>query len=198
LQRRFRLQDSAERATEFLAERAGRRPIFHVDDRLVVDVEQQVVRQAGGAGHLFGVSVIAGAGDVAEKVGLALGTGRVEGRRLAAQPIEHLAERRLDARFESGETLALDQAEAGPFEIVELLQKLFEPECPLERGEEFVERGIYSVGFGKRATEQREPGVDPRLLARDPRRGAVVRARIGDAAPDYIAVLVEKNRLGGG
>ena len=86
--------------------------------------------------------VITRTGDIAEKVRLAPGAGHVKPRRLAAQPFEYLAERCLNARFESSETLALDQAEASALEIVELLEKLPKPECTLERGEEFVELGI--------------------------------------------------------
>src|SRR5208282_6031286 len=108
---------------ELVAEIALGRPVLHVDDRLVIDVEKEVVRRGRRARDLLGVYVVARTGDIAEEVRLALGAGRVEGRRLLAQPSEHLAERFLDAGLDLAEALALDMAEAGLFEVPKLLDE---------------------------------------------------------------------------
>ena len=52
-------EHAGERAAELVAQLARGRPVLHVDDRLVVDVEQQLVGQACGARDLLGMGVIA-------------------------------------------------------------------------------------------------------------------------------------------
>ena len=188
-------QHTPERAAEFVAQLAGRRPVFHLDDRFVVDIEQQVVGKTRVARDLFRVGVVARAGDVAEEVRFAFGAGRIKLGRLGAQALEHFAERILHAGRDLGEAFALDLADAGLLQIVELLEKLLEAKGSLERAEERVEVD-QPMGGGKRPAEQRELPVDARLLARHARGGRVVRARIGDAVADHLAILVEEDRLG--
>ena len=92
--------------------------------------------------------MVARARDVAEEVGFALGAGRIKLGRLLAQALEHLAERILHAGRDLGEALALDLADAGLLEIVELLEKLLEAKRPLQRAEERVE---IDLGRGRRS-----------------------------------------------
>src|SRR5208282_2990921 len=142
--------------------------------------------------------VVARAGDIAEEVRLALGAGGIERRRLFAQPGEHLAERLLDPGLDLAEAFALDVAAAGLFEVAQLLDELLIAEGPLQRPEEAVESAVEPTALRQRAAEQREAAVDARLLAGDASRRAVVRTRIGDAAADHVAILVEQHRLSGG
>ena len=190
-----RFQHASERAPELIAQLARRRPVFHLDDRLVVDVEQQVVGKVGIARDLFGVRVVTRPRDVAEEVRFAFGAWRVELGRFRPQALEHLAERILHTGCDLGETLALDLADAGLLEIVELFQKLLETKSALKRAEERVEVD-QPMGGGKRPAEQRELAVDARFLTGHARGGGVIRARIGDAVADYLAILVEEDRLG--
>src|SRR5262245_33375900 len=143
------------------------------------------------------MSVVARARYVAEEVRLAPGTGRIERRRLLAQPLEHLGERCLDARLLTGKAVTFDQAEAGLLEVHELLGKLLEPKRPLQRRQECVELRSQPAGLAQRPTEQGEARIDARLLARHAGGSAVVGARIGDAAADHLAALVEEDRLCG-
>ena len=98
--------------------------------------------------------------------------------------------------FLAAETVALDVAEAGLLQIAKLIDELFQAEGALERAEEIVKLRIELAGAGQRAPEQSELAVDLGFLAGDPRGGRVIRTRIGDAAADDIAVLVEENSLG--
>ena len=193
--RRFARQHAGERAAELVAQLARGRPVFHFDNGFVVDVEQQVVGKLRLLRHLLGMRVVARAGDVAEEVGLALGAGGVKLGRFLAQPAEHLDQRILHAGFEPGKALALDLAAAGLLQIVELFEELLKAEGPLQRAEKGVEIDL-RMRVAQRPAEQRELPVDIGFLARYARCGGVVRARIGDAAADDLAVLVENDGLG--
>ena len=144
------------------------------------------------------MDMVARAGNVAEKVGLALGTGRVERRRFLAQQLEHLADGVFDSAFDLGKTLALDLDAAGLLEVVELFDELHEADGALDRAEELVEIASAAAAGIQRAAKQREASVDARLLARHASRRGVIRTGVGDATADDLAVLIEQNRLGGG
>ncbi len=135
----LRFQHTRERPAEFVTQLARWRPILHLDNRFVVDVEKQIVGKVRRARDLFGMGMVARSGDIAEEVRFALGAGSIKFGRLLAQPPEHLAERILDAGLDLGEALALDLADAGPLEIVELFKKLLEAKGSLQHAEERVE-----------------------------------------------------------
>ena len=119
-------EHARKRAAELVAELAGRRAVLDLDDRLVVDIEQELIGQPRGAGDLLGLRMVARAGDVAEEVRLARGAGRIERWRILAQMLEHLAERLLHATLHRGETLPFHLAVAGRFEVIELLDELLQ------------------------------------------------------------------------
>ena len=55
------------------------------------------------------------------------------------KPLEYFAERRLHTGSDLGEAFALNLADAGLLEVVELFEKLLETKGSLERAEERVE-----------------------------------------------------------
>src|SRR5271169_3162822 len=193
--RRFCFQQAPERAPKFFAQLARWRPVLNLYDRLVIDVEKQVIRKARLARDFFGMGMVARSCDIPEEIRFALGAGRIELGRLPAQPLEDFAERSLHAGPGLSKAFALNLADAGLLEIVELFEKLLETKGPLQRAEERIELD-QSVGVGKRPPEQGELPVDMCLLTRHSRRSRVVRARIGDAVTDHIAVLAEEDSLG--
>src|SRR5450759_4446267 len=158
-----RFQHASERPPEFIAQLACRRPVLHLDNRLVVDVEQQIVGKVCVARDLFGMSMVARSRDVPEEVGFAFGARSIKFGRLLAQSPEHLTERILHTGRDLGEALTLDLADAGLLQIVELFEKLLETKGSLERAEERVEVD-QPMGGGERPPEQRELPVDARLL----------------------------------
>src|SRR5664280_1629794 len=141
------------------------------------------------------MAMVARSRDIPEEIRFALGIGRIELRCLPAQPLEHLAERCPHAGTGLDKAFALNLADAGLLEIVELFKKLLETKGPLQRAKERVKLD-QSVGVGKRPPEQRELCIDASLLARHSRGGRVIRARIGDAVTDHLAVLVKEDSLG--
>ena len=119
-------------------------------------------------------------------------------RGFLAKPLEHLAERFLRCRPELREAFALDVAEAGLLQIRQLLDVLLEPECAFQCTQKIVELDAEAAGFAQCTAEQGEAAVDARLLTGHAGRRFVVRTRIGDAATDDMAVLVQQHGLGGG
>src|SRR5690348_705604 len=105
------------------------------------------------------MDVVARAGNVAEKVRLALGGGRIERRCFFAQKLEYLAHGVLNLDFDLGKTLALYLPAAGLLEIVELFAELHEAEGTMERVEEFVKLAAVAASGVQRAAKQREAAV---------------------------------------
>ncbi len=84
------------------------------------------------------------------------------------------------------------------FEIGELFQELLEAEAAFEVGEEVLDPPVQPRQLREPLVKEGEPGVDERLVARDPAGGVVVRARIGDAAAEHVEILVHHDGLGRG
>jgi hypothetical protein len=85
---------------------------------------------------------------------------------------------------------------ASPTAFVASLQVLLRAEVALELAEEAVELAVQRAGACERLPEQEEAAVDEGLLLGDGGRSIVVRARIRDAAPEHVAVLIHDDRLG--
>ena len=165
--------------------------VLDLDDRTVEEVEQHVVAHAGFLGDGFAYREVAAAGDVAEEVGLALGAGREQPGRFHAQPPEDFLEGTAHALGGIAEVRAGQALAAGGFEIGELLDELFEAKVPFELLDESAQLAVQGAGLPQRLAEQVEARVDQRLLLRHLRGGVVVGARVGDAAPEHVAVLVD-------
>ena len=180
-------------AAKLVAHVARRRPVFDFDDRLVVGVQQYVMRHVRLAGDRLGMNMKAGAGDIAEEVRLALGARRVKFRRFGLQAPEHFVQRLAHFFGHFGEPLGLQLPDAGLFQIVELFQELNETEVSLQRAQELLDALPVSLARTQGAAKQGETPVDPRFLAGDARRGAIVGTRIGDSASDDVLVFVEQN-----
>src|SRR5690606_24306969 len=90
-----------------------------------------------------------------------------------------------------------EAAVAGFLEVVELLEILLGAEVALELAEEGVERAVQRAAARELAAKQVEAAVDQRLLLGDLGRRVVVGARVRDAAPEDVLVLVDDHRLGG-
>ena len=145
---------AVQRAFEFLGELTRRRPVFNRYDRLVVNVEQQVVGKAGVARHLLSNGQIARAGYVAEKVGLSGRAGREHDRSLITQPAEDLCQCVLYSICHLGEALAGDLLNAGLLQVVQLFKELFEPERPFKRAKEFFNLRLAALLGTEFAAEQ--------------------------------------------
>ena len=81
-------------------------------------------------------------------------------------------------------------------QVGELIDELFQAEGAFERAQEIVKLRRELAGAPQRAPEQRELAVDLGFLAGDAGGRRVIRARIGDAAADDVAVVVQQNSLG--
>ena len=78
-------------------------------------------------------------------------------------------------------------------------EELLQAEVALELAEEIVQALPLSVpSVASAVAEQVKRALTQRLLLGDRGGGVVVRARVGDAAPEDVAVLVDQHRLGGG
>src|SRR5262249_32858982 len=93
VQRWLGSEHARKRAAKLLPQLAGWRAIFHFNDPLVVDVEEETVRQSCIARGRFGMAVVARTGDVAKEIRLAPGTRGIEIGCFLAQAGEHFAER---------------------------------------------------------------------------------------------------------
>ena len=109
-----------------VAQVAGRRPIFDLEDGLVVAVEQHLIGEADFTGDRLGMRIEAGTGDVAEEIRFALGARCIQRGRLGPQPQKRLAERFAQPHFELGKASALELSQARALEIAELFAELFE------------------------------------------------------------------------
>ena len=172
--------------------------VLDLDDRAVEHVEQEVVADPGFLRHRLAGREVLAAGDVAEEVRLALRARREQRRRLGGEALEHLGQRFADGLRRVAELGGGEAPLAGRFEVGELLQVLLRAEIALELPEEAVERAVQRPGLPERLPEQEEAAVDERLLLRDRRGRVVVRARVRDAAPEDVLVLVHDHCLGGG
>jgi hypothetical protein len=144
----------------FLRQVSRRRPVLHRDDRLVVDVDHQIVGHAGGARRLRqspDSAIRQGRG----RSRTCAWRRRKELRSLGAQPLEHLLDHRVPyASASFAKAFALDVRQAGLFEITELLEELLQPEGPLQRSEEVVDALARLAAALEFAAEQREARVD--------------------------------------
>ena len=190
---RIDLQDAGHGAAELVAHAARRRPVFYLDDRFIVGVEQDVVRRRRILPRRH-------------RHGRGSGSRRCRGRSPTCAPRrehrdpgprraapEHFVQRLAHLVGNLGRTFRLQLAEAGFLEVAELFQELHQAEVPFQRAAGTP--GPFAVrlaGF-QRAAKQGEAAVDARFLAGDARRGGVVGAGIGDAAPDDVAVFVEQH-----
>ncbi len=137
------------------------------------------MRDGAFARHRLGVDMKAGARDVAEEVGLALGAGRIELRRFVLQTAEDLVQRLAQSLGDLFEALAVQLPDAGLFEVGQLLEELHEPEVALDACEERFGPVVLRAARLQRAVEQGEAAVDARLFARDARGCRVVGTRVG-------------------
>ena len=69
------LDDPVHSAQEFLGHIAGWRPVLHIDDRFVVEIDQRVVADARRFGDFLANLHDAGAGNIAEEIGFPARTG---------------------------------------------------------------------------------------------------------------------------
>jgi hypothetical protein len=191
-------EGSLQRRQQVAPDRVGIDAVFHVDDGAVEQVQQEVVAGAGFLGHGLADRQVLAAGDVAEEVALALGAGGEQRRRLRLEPPEHLGERLADGGRGRAEMRRGQVALAGLLQVDQLLQVLLGAEVAFQLVDEGVEAAVQRMGAAQRLPEQVEAAVEQRLLLGDGRRGVVVRARIGDPAPDDALVPVQPHRLGGG
>ena len=135
-----RFQHAVERAPEFIAQLACRRPVFHLDDRLVVDVEKQVIGKVRPRARLLRRG--SGSAILRYRGRSPICAWRRAHRALAppcanAETLHRAKSFTPDADL--GKALALNLADAGLLEIVELFEKLLETKGPLQRAEERVE-----------------------------------------------------------
>ena len=191
-------EGALQRGQQVAPDRVAVDAVLDLDDRAVEQVQQVVVARADFLGHHFAGGQVLAAGDVAEEVRLALGTGREQQRRLGGQAAEDLGQRIGDGAVAVAEARRGQAALAGLLQVGQLLQVLLGAEVALELGDEAVERTVQRLGAAELLAEQVEAAVDQRLLLGDGRRGVVVGARVGDAAAEDVLVLVDDHRLGGG
>ncbi len=184
-----------ERPQELPLHLGRRRPVLHLDDRLVVDVEHEVERQAGLLAQRVGNRHEPRSGDVAEEVGAAARPGREQLRRLVSELAEDLAERLRERLLLAGEPQAAAVPDAGLLEVAQLLQVLHVAEVALEVREEHIDPAGERRHALEPTAEEREARVDERLLLRHRRRGVVVGAGVRDAAAEDPAVVVHDHRL---
>ena len=102
---------------EMVAQVAGWRAIFDLEDGLVVAIEHHLVGKADFTSHRLGVRIEARTGDVAKEIRFALGTRCVQRGRLGPQPPKGLAEGFAQRYFELGKASALELSQAGASEI---------------------------------------------------------------------------------
>ncbi len=96
-------------------------------------------------------------------------------------------------------SLALaDVAQAHLLEVRQLLEELLEAEIALQLPEKAFEGAVQRAARAQCVAEQTKARRHQRLLLGDRGGGVVVGARVGDAAPEHVAVLVDHHRLGGG
>ena len=187
-----------EGTQELALDVAGRGMAFHLQNRLVVDVEQQLEGQIALPAHRLARLHEAGAGEIAEEVGLAPGSGFEQRRRRSSQPAEDFRQGRPHHGFTSGEAGALDHLEAGVFEIAELFQELNAAEIALQVGQDAVDLAGKGGQTAELAAEQSQARVHQGLLFGDRGGGVGVGAGIGDASPENLTALIHHHRLGGG
>src|SRR5579864_8496572 len=136
---RIDLQHPRHGAAKLLAHVALWRPVFDVDDRLVVGVQQNVMWDIGFARDRLGMNMKTGAGDIAEEIRLALGSRSVKFRSFGLQAPEYFVQRLSHLFGHLGESLGLKLPDAGLLQVAELLQELNEAKVSLQRAQEFLD-----------------------------------------------------------
>src|SRR5208282_6084577 len=190
--------DAIERAQEFAAHLLSGGPVLHLDDRLVVDIQETVVGEPACLGDFLTDRHEARPRDVAEEVRLAPRAGCKEGRRLLAQADEDGLDGLRKGRLFALEALTSRVLAAGLLEIDELLEELLEPEPALEVLKQALQDRLELRHPREAAVDEREAGIDECLVPRHLAGRIVVRARIGDAAAEHLEILVHHYGLGGG
>ena len=197
---RFRQGDESplQRCGQVATYRVGIDAVFDFDDGAVKHIEQEVVARSRFLGHRLANSEVLAAGNVAEKVRLPIGARPEELSRFTLQTAEHFGQRHLHCPAGVAELGRGQAAVAGLFQVAELLQVLLQPEITLELAEKTIERAIERTGRAQRLAKQVKARVDQGLLLGNGGSRVVIGARVGDAAPENILVLVNDHRLGGG
>ena len=168
--------DAGERAQEAVAHVLVRGAVLHLDNRLVVDVQQQIVGEGRGFCHVLRHRHEARAGDVTEEIGFASRAGGEQVGRLRAQPDEYGVDGLAHGVAGVAEAFGAGVLAAGFRQVGQPVEELFEAETAVEIGEEDVDP-VGKIGkCGESAPHQGEAGGDQCFVTRHPAGGVVVRA----------------------
>ena len=133
------LECPLQRAHQVGGHGVGVDAILDFDDRAVEDVEHHVVADAHFLGNSLADGEVAAAGDVAEKIRLALCARREQVRRLRLQAFEHFGQRGGDRRGIVAEARAFGGTAAGDLQVGELFQELLQAEVAFQVAEKILE-----------------------------------------------------------